>query len=110
VGGYGYNVVNLELRQRIVGNFVGTLFIDIGNVSPNLSRSEQGLPPYQSRSELMEETINDFFKGFRPGIGMGVQYLLPIGPLRLDFAFNPDYDKERRESEYVIHFSIGAAF
>ncbi|MFC1862604.1 outer membrane protein assembly factor BamA [Thermodesulfobacteriota bacterium] len=110
VGGYAYNVINIELRQRIIGNFIGTMFVDLGNVAPNFSRSEQGLTPYDNRSDLMSDTADDFFKGFRPGVGVGVQYLLPIGPLRLDFGFNPDYNKERGENSYVIHFSIGTAF
>jgi outer membrane protein assembly factor BamA len=35
VGGYGFNVFNLELRQRLIGNLIGTMFLDYGNVSPN---------------------------------------------------------------------------
>jgi outer membrane translocation and assembly module TamA len=41
---------------------------------------------------------------------MGVQYLLPVGPARLDFALNPDREQDRDEREYVVHFSIGMAF
>jgi outer membrane protein assembly complex protein YaeT len=110
VGGYGYNVFNIELRQRIYGNFIGTLFVDVGNVAPNLSRSEQGLPPYTSSSDIISDTLDDFFSGMRPGVGIGLQYLLPIGPLRLDLAYNPDANEERGEDEYVIHFSVGTAF
>jgi outer membrane protein assembly complex protein YaeT len=110
VGGYAYNVFNLELRQRIHGNFFGTLFLDLGNVSPNKSRFELGLPPFDSRSDLLSATFQDFFSGFRPGIGIGLQYLLPIGPLRLDFSLNPDFDEERGEEAFVLHFSVGTAF
>jgi outer membrane protein assembly complex protein YaeT len=110
VGGYGYNVFNIELRQRIYGKFVGTLFIDAGNVSPNQSQSEQGLTPYESRSDLLSDTLADFFGDFRPGVGFGLQYLLPIGPLRADFAFNPDPDEKRDEDTFVFHFSVGTAF
>ncbi|MBW2202195.1 MAG: BamA/TamA family outer membrane protein, partial [Deltaproteobacteria bacterium] len=110
VGGYGYNVFNIELRQRIYGKFIGTLFFDVGNVSPNQSRSEQGRPPYESRSDLLSDTLADFFSDFRPGVGLGLQYLLPIGPLRADFAFNPNPDEERGEDVFVFHFSVGTAF
>jgi outer membrane protein assembly complex protein YaeT len=110
IGGYGFNVFNIELRQRIYGNFIGALFFDLGNVSPNKSRFEQGLPPFESRSDLLSATFEDFFAGFRPGIGIGLQYLLPIGPLRLDFAYNPDFEEERGEEAYVLHFSVGTAF
>ena len=109
-GGYGFNVLNIELRQRIVGNFTGSLFFDYGNLSPNRSRQEQGKPPYDSRSDLISDTLDDYFKGFRAGVGFGFQYLLPIGPARVDFAFNPDPDEKRNEDDFVFHFSVGMAF
>jgi outer membrane protein assembly factor BamA len=102
-GGYGYNTINIELRQRIIGNLIGSVFFDYGNVSPNRSREEQGKSPYDSRSDVISDTFNDFFKGFRPGVGFGFQYLLPVGPARIDFAFNPDRDSDRDEG--FVRFS-----
>jgi len=110
VGGYGFNVFNLELRQRLVGNLIGTVFFDYGNIAPNRSREEQGLPPYSSRSDVISDTLDDFFRDFRPGVGVGLQYLLPIGPARFDVAFNPDHDSQRDEDSWVFHFSVGTAF
>jgi outer membrane protein insertion porin family len=110
VGGYGFNVFNLELRQRLIGNLIGTVFLDYGNIAPNRSREEQGLPPYDSRSEVISDTFDDFFSDFRPGVGVGLQYLLPIGPARADFAFNPDRNSKQDEEFFVFHFSVGTAF
>jgi outer membrane protein assembly complex protein YaeT len=110
IGGYGFNVFNLELRQRLVGNLIGTVFLDYGNISPNRSRIERGLQPYDSRSDLISDTVDDFFKDFRPGVGFGLQYLLPVGPARVDFAFNPDQRSGDDEDFFVMHFSIGTAF
>ncbi|MGB5749223.1 MAG: outer membrane protein assembly factor BamA [Desulfobacterales bacterium] len=110
VGGYGFNVLNLELRQRLIGNLIGTVFVDYGNISPNRSRSERDLQPYESRSDVISDTFDDFFKDFRPGVGFGLQYLLPVGPARLDFAFNPDQRSQHDEDFFVMHFSIGTAF
>jgi len=108
VGGLAFNVFSLELRQRLIGNLVGSVFFDCGNVSPNQTRLERGLPPYSSRSEIMSDTFSDYFDDFRPGVGFGLQYLLPVGPVRVDVAFNPD--KRPDEESYVIHFSVGMAF
>ncbi len=105
VGGYGFNVVNLELRQRLIGNLIGTVFLDYGNVAPNRS-----LPADDSRSDVISDTLDDFFKDFRPGVGFGLQYLLPVGPARVDFAFNPDRRSRDDEDFFVMHFSIGTAF
>ena len=110
VGGYGFNVINFEVRQRLIGNLIGTMFFDYGNIAPNRSREEQGRQSYSSRSQVINDTLEDFFKGFRPGVGVGLQYLLPVGPARFDVAFNPDRDSERDEDAYVFHFSVGTAF
>ena len=110
IGGLAYNVFNLELRQQLIGNFSGTLFFDCGNVAPTRSRSELGKPPYDSRSEIMSDVFNEYFKDIRYGIGFGLQYMLPVGPARVDFAFNPDRDSERGEDFFVFHLSVGTAF
>jgi len=109
-GGLAFNVASVELRQRLFGNVVTTLFVDYGNVAPNRTRSEQGLPAYESRSEILSDTYDDYLRGFRPAVGLGLQYLLPVGPARLDLAVNPDADAARDESRFVWHFSVGMAF
>lgn len=110
VGGLAYNVINIELRQRLIGNLTGSLFLDLGNVSPNRTRAEQGKPPYDSQSDIMSDTFSQYFKDFRTGVGFGLQYQLPVGPARVDFAFNPDRDSDRDEDFFVFHFSVGMAF
>jgi outer membrane protein insertion porin family len=109
-GGYGLNVFSIELRQRLIGNLIGTVFFDYGNIAPNRSRKEQGEKPYDSRSDLISDTLDDFFSDFRPAVGFGLQYLLPVGPARFDFAFNPDSNSQRDEDSFVFHFSVGTAF
>ena len=48
------------------------------------------------------------FDDVRTGVGVGLRYLLPIGPLRVDAAFNPD--RRSGEAEWVVHFAIGMPF
>lgn len=110
VGGMAFNVVNIELRRRLASKFVLTLFTDFGNISPNRSPAEEGEPPYMDRSQLIESTFKEYFKDFRFAVGVGIQYLLPVGPVRLDFAVNPDPRSERYEERYNFHFSVGMAF
>lgn len=109
-GGLGFNVLSAELRQRLVGNFTGSLFGDLGNVSPNRTRSAEGESAYRNREQIISDTLSDFFRGFRPAVGCGLQYQLPVGPVRLDVGFNPDREKSRDEDLYVVHFSVGMAF
>jgi len=110
VGGLAFNTINVELRRRLFGDFSGSLFFDLGNVAPNRSYSEGGRRPPEDRSDAVSDTLDDFFNDFRPAIGIGLQYKLPIGPVRCDLAFNPDADDDRDEDEYVFHFSVGMAF
>ena len=110
VGGLGYNVFSIELRKRFFRNFAATLYVDAGNVSPNRSLLDRNLLPYTDRSELLDDTLNDFFSEFKFGIGIGLQYLLPVGPLRLDVAYNPAPEEIWHEDSWVYHFSLGMAF
>lgn len=110
VGGLAFNVLSIELRHRFSDNLAGTLFFDYGNVSPNRSRTEEGKPPLEGRSELIDATFREYFQDFQAAIGCGLQYLLPIGPARLDFAVNPSPREKRNEDRFVIHFSVGMAF
>jgi outer membrane protein assembly complex protein YaeT len=87
LGGEVRNLVSLELRQRLVGNLEAALFGDYGNVAL---------------------TTSDAFRDFRPGIGAGLRYGLPIGPVRLDYAWNPAH--REGEDSYAIHLAIGMPF
>ena len=110
MGGLGYNVFSIEVRKRFYRNFAATLYVDAGNVSPNRSLLESDFTPYTSRSDLLNDTFNDFFSDFKFGIGIGLQYLLPVGPVRLDIAYNPDPEEIWNEDNWVFHFSLGMAF
>ncbi len=110
VGGLAFNTINVELRQRLIGDLSGTLFYDLGNVAPNRSISEGGRPAPETRADAVSDTLRDFFRDMRSGIGFGLHYKLPIGPVRCDLAWNPDADKDRNEDTWVFHFSVGMAF
>ena len=90
IGGETYSVFNLEWRHDMAGTGLhGALFGDLGNVT------------------LDADDYLDF-NDLRSAVGVGLRYMLPVGPLRLDAAFNPD--RRRGEDEWVIHFSVGLPF
>ena len=89
LGGETFHVFSLELRQKLTGNLDCALFVDTGNVQLEAS---------------------EFFDtdDFRSAYGAGLRYVLPIGPIRLDYGINPDPDTG--ESRAVLHFTVGMAF
>jgi outer membrane protein assembly complex protein YaeT len=109
-GGLANNVVNLEWRQHLAGDVGINLFFDTGNISPNRSREQVGVPIYTTRAELMQAVFSDYFADFRSALGVGLEYFLPIGPARLDFGFNPNPSTTPKEAAYALHFSIGMVF
>ncbi|NOT28915.1 MAG: BamA/TamA family outer membrane protein, partial [Planctomycetes bacterium] len=89
LGGEAATTLNLEWRRLLTGNLAGALFIDVGNVALE---------------------VQDYlaFDGLRTGLGVGLRYLLPIGPVRVDLGVNPDPKDD--EDELVLHFSVGLPF
>ncbi|MDP2768544.1 MAG: BamA/TamA family outer membrane protein, partial [Giesbergeria sp.] len=86
-GGESYHTANIELRQQVQSNLWASIFIDAGNV---------GL------------RADDLIADLRYGIGAGLRYLLPVGALRLDYAWNPD--RREGDSSYQIFLTVGMAF
>lgn len=89
LGGEAFGTLSLEWRQELIGAFQSAVFFDAG---------------------FVEAQAEDFFAldDVRMGVGAGLRYLLPIGPLRIDAGFNPD--RRSGEDEWVVHFGIGMPF
>jgi translocation and assembly module TamA len=86
-GGLSLLESSLELRKQITEKFQIVPFIDAGVVS------NERLP-----------TVDDI----RYGAGLGLRYLTPIGPLRLDVA--APINRDDNEDSYAIYAGIGQAF
>jgi outer membrane protein assembly complex protein YaeT len=88
IGGNAFTVFNAEYTIPIRADLKGAFFVDAGNIQPRAS---------------------DFgSSGMRYGVGVGLRYNLPIGPLRVDCGLN--LSRAPGESLGAFHFSIGAAF
>jgi outer membrane translocation and assembly module TamA len=44
----------------------------------------------------------------RYAVGVGLRYQLPVGPLRIDYGYNPD--RKAGERTGALHLSFGFAF
>ena len=85
IGSNAFTIINVEYGFPIRGDFRGAVFYDVGNLTPSLSLSD-----------------------LRSGVGAGVRYNLPIGPLRIDYGINPS--PKPGESRGALHISFGIAF
>ena len=88
IGGEFYTVFNAEYTFPLYGELLGAFFVDAGNLLP----------------EASQPGLNDL----RYGVGVGLRYNLPIGPIRLDYGVNPS--PRQHEAFGAFHFSIGFAF
>ena len=88
-GGQMRQVASIELRFPLLWDFGldGAVFIDAGNLAPQLDSA---------------------FDHFRIGIGVGLRYMTPIGPARIDVAWNT-YPRNE-EDRWLVHFWIGFPF
>jgi translocation and assembly module TamA len=102
IGGTAINAGTAEYRQRIGTNFGTAVFVDAGNVSKNLDPLGGAL---------------------RFGVGAGVRYYTPIGPIRVDIAVplskrgttrtqNADGSTTtiRGDDAFEIYIGLGQAF
>lgn len=94
IGGEFFSIFNVEYTFPVYGELQGAVFVDAGNLLPSSS------DPFAS--------VTAGFDDMRYAVGLGLRYKLPIGPVRLDYGYNPD----RRDGEDVgaFHFSFGFAF
>jgi outer membrane protein insertion porin family len=84
IGGLARSVFNLEYDYPLFGDLAGAVFLDAGGL---------GTSP---------------FNDFSTGVGLGVRYKLPVGPLRIDYGVNP---APRKNDDFgAFHLSFGFAF
>lgn len=88
LGGGALALGNFEYRFGIAGPVGGSLFVDVGQV-------------WRSTSEVD-------LRQLRWGAGVGVRYLSPIGPLRLEIGWK--LDREPYEAPSVWFISLGNPF
>ncbi len=88
IGGNALLIANVEWRLPLTGGLGLVLFADWGNVWAG--------PSYVKLAEG------------RWGAGLGVHYLTPVGPFRLEYGFR--LDRKQDEDAGALSFSIGYPF
>jgi outer membrane protein insertion porin family len=120
LGGNALFINNTELRFPLFGdNLGGVLFEDAGNVYTTLS---------DFSVRFRQRNLQDF-NYLVQGVGFGIRYRTPIGPVRVDLSLSPDaprfFGLKGTEQDYLngtaipavqkingfqFHISLGQAF
>ena len=120
LGGDALLMHETELRFPLIGdNLGGVLFHDIGNVFADLRDID---------FRFQQNNIQDF-DYLVQGIGVGLRYKTPVGPIRVDFSFSPNaprfygfqgtFDQllanqgvltNQKINAFQFHFSLGQTF
>jgi outer membrane protein insertion porin family len=87
IGGNSIFITNLEYRFPIFSALGGAVFTDIGNVFP---------------------TTAIHFNDLRYGVGSGLRYLSPVGPLRFDIGYK--LHRRSYEKPFAFFITLGYAF
>ncbi|HEX5037765.1 MAG TPA: outer membrane protein assembly factor BamA [bacterium] len=87
-GGQLLIAATFELQTRLFNNFKLAFFQDNGSITDNFSQVSPN--------------------SFRHSAGVGLRYVTPVGPLRLDYGFK--LDKKAGESVGRLHFAFGYSF
>lgn len=87
VGGLSLLEGSVELRRDITDTITGAVFVDAGAISQN------EVPRFDDTGI---------------GVGFGVRYRLPFGPIRADIAF--PVNNRNGNSPFQIYLSLGQAF
>ncbi|NNL87752.1 MAG: BamA/TamA family outer membrane protein [Marinicaulis sp.] len=88
IGGRSYVEGAAEIRARVMKSLQVAAFIDAGNVGA--------------------ASLPDFDEDLFIGVGGGIRYLTPIGPIRADVAF--PLEKRESDSAFQVYISIGQPF
>lgn len=120
LGGTAMLFHSTEFRFPLFGeNIGGVLFHDMGNVYTNIR---------ELSFRFRQRDIGDFDYMVH-GVGLGIRYRTPVGPVRVDFSFSPNSPRffgfqgtrdellagtgtltNQRINQFQFHFSLGQTF
>lgn len=89
-GGNGLLLLNLDYRFPVWGDLGGSVFYDLGNVWPDWQEIDPA--------------------GMKGGIGLGVRYSSPIGPIRAGVAYKLDPEPTLEEDRWRFFLAVGNPF
>jgi translocation and assembly module TamA len=106
VRGYGY--LNIGPRIEGYGSTGGLARVE-GSLEARIKVTETiGVVPFADAGFVTETSGFSGENRFQVGVGLGLRYYSPVGPLRLDVAV--PLDPQKHDPDFAVYFGIGQAF
>ncbi len=105
IRGYAYRNVGPRLNGEVTG---GRSFVQASAELRMKVTEEIGLVGFVDAGNSFDAMYPDFSEGVKVGVGAGVRYFTPIGPLRLDVAV--PLSPEKDDPKFAVYVGLSQAF
>ncbi|MEP2706072.1 MAG: autotransporter assembly complex family protein [Roseibium sp.] len=105
IRGYGYRNVGPRLNGEVVG---GRSLLELsGEVRVKITDTI-GVVGFVDAGNAYKNSVPDFSEGLKIGVGAGLRYFTPIGPLRIDAAIPLDPGQD--DPDFALYVGLSQAF
>ncbi|MCC2111279.1 MAG: outer membrane protein assembly factor [Hyphomicrobiales bacterium] len=105
VRGYAYK----NIGPRVGGSVVGGRSIVEASLEARIMVTDKiGIVPFVDIGQVADTTYPQIGGDLKVGVGAGVRYLTPIGPLRLDVAV--PLNKDAGDPDWAVYLGLGQSF
>ncbi len=105
IRGYAYRNVGPRKNGEITG---GRSLLELSGEVRIKATDTIGIVGFIDAGNAYENSTPDFSESFKIGVGAGVRYFTPIGPLRVDAAIPLDPDKD--DPDFALYVGLSQAF
>jgi len=105
IRGYAYRNVGPRVNGEVAG---GRSIIELsGEVRVKVTETI-GIVGFVDAGNAYEDSVPDFSEELKVGVGAGLRYFTPIGPLRVDAAI--PLDPEQDDPDFALYVGLSQAF
>jgi translocation and assembly module TamA len=105
IRGYAYRNVGPRLNGEVVG---GRSLLELSGEVRVKVTDTIGIVGFVDAGNAYEDSIPDFSESLKVGVGAGLRYFTPIGPLRVDAAI--PLDPEQDDPDFALYVGLSQAF
>lgn len=105
IRGYAYRNVGPRVGDEVVG---GRSLVELSGEIRMRVTETIGIVGFVDAGNAYEDSVPDFSEELKVGVGAGLRYFTPIGPLRVDAAIPLDPGKD--DPDFALYVGLSQAF